>query len=330
MCSMRINLYPAILFFASLIIVLTCNISFAQQHPQYSLFNQNMVVYNPAYTGISNNLIVALHGRAQWYNIKGLPISQNIQAHTPVYFLHGGLGVSILNNQQGLQRNTHAGLNYSYIIHGRKYKISFGFHAGIIETSLDGKKIITPTGNYEGNNIDHNVNILSVSILENLQFDLSAGIAFESKRISFGISSVNINEPKLGLTQSTNGLILKRNYISNFSYNINFSKNVLFKNYFLAKYDVNDLQAESNISFQYKKLGFLGVGFRGFEKNNIDATYAYLGIYLTQSWILSYAYDYILSDLNNASSGSHEILLQYSLPLSQTAKPGKIIYTPRF
>ena len=104
----------------------------------------------------------------------------------------------------------------------------------------------------------------------------------------------------------------------------------MFKNAFLVKYDFADMQEETNVAFQYKTLGWIGAGYRGFQKSNQDAVYALIGIRVSKKWTIGYSYDYTLSALNRVSNGSHEILVNYAFELSQIAKPGKFIYTPRF
>ncbi|MCY7362864.1 MAG: type IX secretion system membrane protein PorP/SprF, partial [Ignavibacteria bacterium] len=98
----------------------------AQQHPQYSLFNYNINTYNPAFTGINNNFSVIAHGRAQWLGINGYPFSQNLVIQMPLYGIRGGIGLTLMNNQQGLQRNTHAGIDYALIVRKPKYIFSIG------------------------------------------------------------------------------------------------------------------------------------------------------------------------------------------------------------
>ena len=91
------------------------------------------------------------------------------------------------------------------------------------------------------------------------------------------------------------------------------------------------LSADFSVLFNYLDNIFLGASFRGYTKNAQDALIGMVGIKLSQQIKVAYAYDYTLSNLNVASQGSHEIVLQYNLgkPIGKGKLP-PIIYNPRF
>jgi type IX secretion system PorP/SprF family membrane protein len=314
------------LLFASLVVSTT---AFAQQHPQYSLYRFNQAAYNPAAVGLDDLFSVTAQARYQWTGIDGAPLSQNLSAQLPLHAIKSDVGLLVLNNQQGLQRNTEASLQFNYRIRQRRTIWAVGVQGGVMQSALNGSKIITPDGSYEIGEINHNDPILPDSWTNALQPAFGAGVAVQGRRLKAGLSALYLNEPALGLTTSK-GPKVKRNYFSHLTYNFKISRNVLLHPSLFLKYDMDDLQHEANVALQHNRLGWLGLGYRGFTETARDAAYAFVGFRLSRAWWLAYSYDYTLSGLEAASYGSHEILLRYESPLSVVARPGKIIYTPRF
>ena len=302
--------------------------AFAQQHPQYSLHRFNQAAYNPAFVGLDDLFSVTAQARYQWTGIDGAPLSQNLSAQLPLYAIKSDVGLLVLNNQQGLQRNTEATLQFNYRIRQRRTIWAIGVQGGVLQSALNGSKIITPDGDYEGG-INHNDPILPDGWANTLQPAFGAGLAVQGRRLKAGVSALYLNEPALGLTTSE-GPKVERNYFSHLTYNFKVSRNVLVHPSLFFKYDMDDLQHEANVALQHNRLGWLGLGYRGFTETTRDAAYAFVGFRLSRAWWLAYSYDYTLSGLEAASYGSHEILLRYEAPLTGVAKPGKIIYTPRF
>lgn len=318
------NVYIAFCF-----IILLSTKSFAQQHPQYSLNRFNQAAYNPAFVGLDDLFSVTAQARYQWTGIDGAPMSQNLSAQLPLYAIKSDVGLLVLNNQQGLQRNTEASLQFNYRIHQRKTIWSIGVQGGVLQAALNGTKVITPEGSYEDGSINHNDPILSEGWTNSLKPAFGAGLAVQGRKFKAGVSALYLNEPPLSLT-NTSGPKVKRNYFSHLTYNFKLSRNVLVHPSVFLKYDMDDLQHEANVALQHNRLGWIGLGYRGFTETTRDAAYAFIGFRLSKAWWLAYSYDYTLSGLEAASYGSHEILLRYEAPLSGVAKPGKIIYTPRF
>ena len=61
-----------------------------------------------------------------------------------------------------------------------------------------------------------------------------------------------------------------------------------------------------------------GVSYRGLFTNSLggsDAIIGMLGFHASQRLFVAYSYDYALSGLNNATSGSHELCIVYTFPV---------------
>ena len=98
----------------------------------------------------------------------------------------------------------------------------------------------------------------------------------------------------------------------------------------MAKSSGDYYQAEGDLVIQYKNFIWFGAGYRGFNNQSMDAAIGTVGIRISENLSVGYSYDYTTSALGGAENGSHEVLLNYRVNLVKTAKPGKVIYTPRF
>jgi len=138
--------------------------AYSQQNGQYSLYMLNKYQFNSAYAGLDNSLSVTGVFRQQWLGLEGSPSIQNVNAHMPLYYLRGGIGLNVENMNIGAEQNISATLSYSY--HhpvGDAGILSIGAGGGIFQKSLDGSKLRTRDGDYQENIpvITHNDPFLS-------------------------------------------------------------------------------------------------------------------------------------------------------------------------
>ncbi len=325
----RLGVYISFLIFSFLFI---SDYLYAQQDPQYSLSSLNPVAYNPAVIGVNKAINASLQARTQWVGITGNPQLQYLNANTYAPPLHGGIGLEVMNNQQGVQRNTFIGAGYSYLVEGKKLRFAVGIKGGIIQSGLDGSKLRSPDGFYDESSINHNDNILPNTPVSVIAPDFSAGILFNTRVVTVSVSASHLLEPSMRFKGSLEnlGIELSRNYFSYFSLDIGSKNKIAFKPSILLKSNLVENQAEVNLLAQFRKLFWLGVGYRILSADEPDAMIGIAGLNLNENFSVCYSYDYTLSVLNQASNGSHEVLVSYKLSLVRPANPGKIIFTPRF
>lgn len=306
----------------------------AQQAPQYSLYMFNKYNYNPAYAGLDNSLSITGVFRKQWVGLESSPVTQNVNAHMPLYYLNGGFGINIENDQLGAERNTSGSISYNYFVPvGKKSLLSFGIGAGAVQKSLDGSKLRAPDGDYsEPPVIDHNDRLIPIGKVSAVAPYFNAGIYFYSEKLEIGVSANNLSEPNATLiAEDLVNIKFIRNYFFNFAYSFEISRDLVIQPSFFAKSDLTQTQLEFSTIVKYNDNIWGGVSFRGYNANSIDAVVFIVGYKLNEKVTLAYSYDLTLSGLSNVSKGSHEILLNYNLnKLIGKGIPPKIIYNPRF
>lgn len=302
---------------------------YGQYAPQYSLYMLNRYQFNPAYAGMESSLSINGAYRAQWVDLPGNPVQQNLNAHMPLYVLHGAVGFAIDHETIGAESTLKGRISYNYVHETQAGIISAGIAAGFHQKSLDGAALRAPDGEYEGSIIIHNDANLPMALVSGIAPDVSAGVYFSGDYFEAGI----------GLTDWTIGDINMEGATFRGKPAINF-----FGEYFiesipqiniyptvLVRSDFSQLQFEGGVRGIYDDFLMLGMGFRGYSGNSIDALTMFMGLKISDHLSIAYGFDVTLSALNQVSSGSHEIVLRYNLnkPVG-VGLPPPVIYSPRF
>jgi type IX secretion system PorP/SprF family membrane protein len=302
---------------------------FGQYVPQYSLYMLNRYQFNPAFAGMESSLSINGVYRAQWVDLPGNPVQQNLNAHMPVYVLHGAMGISIDHETIGAETTLKGRISYNYVQESKVGLFSAGIALGFNQKSLDGAALRAPDGQYEGTIIIHNDANLPEALVRGMAPEVSAGVYYAGDYFEAGI----------GLTDWTIGDINMPGATFRGKPAINF-----FGEYFieslpqfniyptiLVRSDFSQLQFEGGVRGVYDDFLMLGMGFRGYSGNTIDALTVFMGLKISPHLSIAYGFDVTLSALSQVSSGSHEIVMRYNLnKLVGIGLPPPAIYSPRF
>ena len=303
--------------------------SYGQQDPQFTQYMFNPSSFNPAVAGEMDAWVSTLNVRNQWVNLPGAPISQIFTSHIPIYKISSGAGLVVMNDIAGQQRNT--GLTAMYACHKRfrTSTLSRGVSGGFVQQQLNGGKLITPTGNYEGI-VDHNDPNLPVTTKTELLPDAAAGLYFFGKNLKIGASATHLLLP-LQASKETAETDVQYNpnayvYVG---YDIDVTDRLIITPSVLYKTDLKASIVDINTIFTFNQNILAGASFRGYANSRYDAAALIAGLNVTDNWRISYSYDITLSELNSVSAGSHEVVLRYSIPVARP-RAGKMINNPRY
>lgn len=159
---------------------------FGQQDPQYSQYQFNQMVINPAYAGSKDALSAVIDVREQWSGFDGSPRTQSFSIHGPLSKKRIGLGLSAYNDAIGPKRVTAAYGNISYILPiNNKLKLSFGLRAGFVNYVFDFSKI-----NYRD---PGETNAVSAISSNKFKPDFDGGIYLKSSSFYAGVSATHLN-----------------------------------------------------------------------------------------------------------------------------------------
>lgn len=309
--------------------LLACYGAFAQHVSQSSLFMHDRYAFNPAFAGMESSLAAGLQYRSQWVGLEGNPESRMLNAHMPFYLWQGALGLQLFNESLGAESLTGFSLSYNYIRETTIGLWSFGLRGGIIQKSLDGTKLKTPGGIYEGSIIDHQDVNLPNGMVSGVSPLIETGIYFAGDYFEAGISMSGYYPS--GISLGDNIQYSPKPAFHFFSeYFIESFEQLSIYPVIYVKSDLVETQAEVAVRAEWENIITAGIGYRGFGNKNLDALLLSAGIRLSPKFYLHYGYDIGLSSLHSSHQGTHELMIRYNLgKMIGAGLPPRTIYNPR-
>lgn len=297
-------------------------ISYAQSEAQLTQYWAVPAYYNPAATGSTDFVRIRGGAKLQWIGIENAPKTFLAAADSPIKLGSAriGLGVNFSQESIGLFSNMLANIQASFKLKLFKGTLSIGVQGGYYNSKFKGSEIYIPDEDDYHHSTDTS---LPTQDLTGDAFDFSAGIHYHHRHWSVGISGLHLLEPtvKLGIEGNASSdsqeyeTILGRQLYLIADGNIPI-KNTLFELQpsLLARTDFSGFGAEVTARAQYNKFLSFGIGYRWKEALSVMVGAEF------KNFFLGYAFDYPLSAINRASSGSHEIIAGYSLKLDFSGK----------
>lgn len=282
----------------------------AQQDPQFSQNYLNQLSVNPGFAGSSNLINVSLLNRYQWVGFPGAPVTTIFNVDAPLRLIgnNDGLGMTIINDVIGYEKNVSVGFLYSWRTHLGTGTLGSGISLGIMNKNLK-----PGWSGVDGNEL---VNLSDPEIpkqeTNGILADVGLGLFYQNKDYYLALSVKHINQPSFTYEQAGRYSML-RNYYFTGGYNIRM-KNEMFELLpsFFFKTVASAYQLDLNMLVQYDKRLWGGLGYR-----LDDAVILLLGAELRNGIRFGYAYDISTSALSRYNSGSHEVYLAYSVLLGK-------------
>ncbi len=280
--------------------------SFGQQAPIFTQYKESYMFINPAYAGMRQGICVNGLMRQQWAGFKDYETGDNaapenylITIDSPIKFLHGGIGGTIIQDKPTYNWND-ISLLLSYSFHAELSIGSIGIGLGAVlkNRSIDGSKY---------RYVDEDPIILK-SEQGDMRFDANLGVFFKSiNNYYIGVSFTNIiNSRFVKLDPAGDGLITtdRTLYITG-GYNYILPRDPRFEidPSFLIQSDFISTQYNISATVSYNSLFSAGLNYRFQESVGIMVGMRY------KDFRLGYAYDANTKRLN--VPGSHEISLNY-------------------
>jgi type IX secretion system PorP/SprF family membrane protein len=291
----------------SLLVVMSLSVAKGQQDPIYTQYMFNPLNYNPAYAGSKSILSAALVYRNQWVGLDGAPKIVTFSAHSPLKNKNMGLGFEITNDKIGPTSNLTVQASYAYRIRLSKIskgKLGFGLKAGIYNSSIDWNSI-----SYK----DQGDGLVVGSKDSYLSPIFDFGLYYHRTNRSFaGLTFKNLNSPKQGLDYSGRTTAeeskLYSQIILTYGKIIELSDRAVFRPSALLRssFQTNPV-LDVNLSILFDQKIWVGLSYR--TTNSIAVVLEYE---ITQQIKVGYSYDYDISGLTSAHTGSHEIFLGFN------------------
>lgn len=273
--------------------------------------------YNPANAGNTDFLRIRGAARLQWIGIENAPKSFVGTADSPIQIgtKKIGLGVSAMQESLGLFSNLNIGLQVNYKFKVGKGIFSIGVQPAYYNSKFKGSEVILPDNDDYHQGIDSSI---PTQDMTGNKFDLSAGVSYTMKYLTLGLSCMHVFSPKVALNIEGSESESAHQYETELPRAIYFIadsnipiKNTLFELQpsLLLTTDLSGFTGEAAMRTTYNKFLTFGLSYRWQDAIGITIGGEY------KNFFLGYAYEYPFSGINKASSGSHEIVVGYSLKL---------------
>lgn len=312
--------------------ICTATLAMGQQMPLYSLSILNKYRMNQAYAGLDNAINATGVYRSQWVDFPGAPESYQVNVFTPMYRLHGGMGLFVDADKIGAERTLQVGLSYNYIkTFSQLGYLSFSGTIALLQKSFDGRVIRTPDGNYEGGSLDHKDGILSSVLSKGSSPMAHLGVYFANDNLEAGISCDNLWAPKLKASDESFTFKPRNHINAYFEYLVPLSEQIGLVPSVMLRTDLVAYQSDINVKVQFRNTLFGGMALRGYNRQSFDAIAVFVGYHINQNLLIAYNYDFTISAIQNYSRGSHELVVNYKIGKNWgPAGQEPILYSPRF
>lgn len=282
----------------------------AQQLPQLSQYQFNDYVINPAVAGSRPFFELRSGHRSQWVGIQDAPRTFTLSGATPVGEKMG-IGGYIFTDHVGPTRRT--GVQFSYAYHFMitdDLKLSFALSAGMLQFLIDGSKIDFH---------DPNDPVIDDQLRGGIKPDAKFGFYLYHPKFWFGATAPQILGNKVTFLESSTSNLsrLQEHYYVSGGYRIFLGEDWRIEPSFLLKYvDPVPLKVDLTATVKYKNAVWLGASYR-----TNDAISVMLGYWHKQTFQFGYSYDMITSNLQNYSTGSHEVMLAITIGKTKKTEP---------
>ena len=297
-----------------ILLLISCSLVFpiyAQQDPQYSQYQFNQMIINPAYAGTKDVLSAVIDVRKQWSGFDGAPSTQSFSFHGPLKKKRIGLGLSAYNDAIGPKRITAAYGNISYILPiTNKLKLSFGIRAGFVNYVFDFSKM-----NYKDAGETNAVANLSTN---KFKPDFDAGLYLKSNSFYAGFSATHLNSAyiyndKVSFTNASGNQMeydltykLNMHIFGILSKGFAVGENLVINPTLIYKGTKSVINIDGNLNFLIKQRLWLGVFYRS------DATVGALAqVIISNNVRIGNSFETGISKVQKRLGNGHEIMIGF-------------------
>jgi type IX secretion system PorP/SprF family membrane protein len=314
-----------------LLLVAACAASsslFSQQDPQFSQFMYDRLSVNPGFAGSDDAICATLFGRQQWSGFSGQPNTALLNISAPIKSIKSGVGFSLYLDELGPLSTTQARLSYAYHLKiSGATKLGLGVSVGLINSNInsnwiaydyvDGVNSGIGTGSGDG--------VINQVAQGASTFDASFGAYLYNPKYYAGLSVTHLNQGDL---EEMNIEVARHLYFMA-GYHFDLNSQFVLSPHVLAKTDLASTQLDANVTVMYDNTFWLGVSYRLEDAIAPMAGYQYQFPTGKSTLRIGYSYDLTTSELNNYSSGSHELMVGFCYKL-QKPLPKRVYKNPRF
>ena len=282
--------------------------------------------YNPAAIGNTDNIRIRAGSRLQWLGIEGAPLTFLGTADMPVKLGSKRAGVGIVLQQEsiGLYSNINASAQAGYKFKALKGVFTAAVNIGFVDRTFKGSEVYLPDDDDFHESFD---DAIPTTDVHGTALDLGVGLEYVHPKFWAGVSYMHLNSPTVTFTTDSGASAdagassgeSEKNYEFQSPATLYFvaGSNIPIKNTLFEV--IPSVMVVSDFTFttgqvtgrvRYNKFLSAGVGYRYNDAVSLVLAAEIKGFYI------GYSYDYPVSKVSLASSGSHELFAGYSLKLN--------------
>lgn len=283
----------------------------SQQESHYTQFMYNKLYLNPAYAGAEGyGSFVGIY-RNQWIGFEGAPVSQVVSFNTPFVGRRVGFGIVLNHDKIGIMNNFNGALSYSYsLVETENASLRIGlqgtakyFRVDFSDPALEIDDINDPS-------------IAANQTTNDMYWNFGTGLYLEVNNFFFGASAPKLIENVFSFnpTAGDDRAAERRHFYLMTGFSLPVSTQTSVKTAVLAKYVQHaPLDVDINLALEFQRRFSAGLSYRiGGDGFGDSVDFLVFG-QINPMFGLGLAYDYTLSDLRSANSGSIEALLRVDL-----------------
>ncbi|MEQ9063769.1 MAG: PorP/SprF family type IX secretion system membrane protein [Vicingaceae bacterium] len=285
---------------------------YAQQVPFYSQYFFNPFVYNPAFTGQSQEVRAFLMHRNQWTGIQGAPVTTMFTIDGPIQGEKAGIGLNFFTDKTDLLSTTGARVAYSYGFSiNDEHRIKLGLGIGILNNKIDYSRAVVDDVT------DPNLFTTNQS---RAVLDADFGIAYFWRDLNVGIAMPQLLDNNIRYAkveeEQTVAYGLRRHYIFTAGYHFEINENFDVDPVLLTRITpASPFQFDLGVMGSYQKLVWLG-----FTYKHQYAIGTSVGGIINEKLYAGLSYDLIINDISGYSGSSTELLVGYIFGESEKEK----------
>ena len=274
----------------------------SQQKPVLSQYMFNGLVLNPAYTGVHEHLNVTFLYRDQWVNLEGAPVTQTLTAHSGIKGKRIGVGFMAVNDQIGIHSDVGFYGSYAYRIRMSSGTLSMGLQAGMNNLKSD----------YTLLDLRHEDDPLLSGVTSNMKVNFGTGLYFHNKTSYVGFSVPYIRKRRtIRDDDFMRNLEESRYYYLTAGKVLDLTQKVKIKPSGLLRFEEGmPVAYDFNLNFYLEDVLNVGGSYR-----SGDSFITLFELKLNDFIRFGYAFDWVISDINNYTRGTHEFMLNYRINL---------------
>ena len=281
-----------------------CNVSLAQQLPQFTSYQLSPFLYNPAFTGVDGTTQLNAVIRNQWSGVREAPQTDVISGYGLLRNEKMGLGATAFKDVAGADSRRGITLSYAYHLRVKNdMSLSLGLSAGFLQYRLD-HTIINP---YDDGDPVFNSPVLS-SVVPTATFgaylyadNFYASVALPQLLSSTFTVKDEYNDNSLIEGGLTNHIFVGSGYIKDINDAFTIEPSLL-----LMLSSPAPASVELMTKLTYKDLLWTALSYR-FN----DAVCMYIGVEIDERFYVAYAHDFVASELSKVTRGTNEFKLGF-------------------